>query len=329
MSESLHDISAHERLVQQVQELAVPASPTTHIGSNEPCIALIGAFDGVHKGHQELIGQAKKVAQLQELPLLAITFRPDPSSVLGHPEPRILSYEDVVNYLIKAGIDDVRTYEFTQRLSKVSAQTFMDEYLLKNNVIRALYVGDNFRMGHGATLRASSTSVPCEVIELPLKEFEDKPISSTRIRSLVEQGNLEEAHSLLGRPFFVRGCVVHGRGQGRTFGFPTANLEVDEAFVFPCKGVWAGFASFEGKSWPAAINVGRPPTFDAGVEKLTSHFLEATLLGFEGNLYGKELTVAFGPRLRSSHKFSSQVELINAVTINIAQVRTLYGDTPC
>lgn len=190
-----------------------------------------------------------------------------------------------------------------------------------------VHVGENFRFGalgagDAALLSACGEALGFDVVTHSLLERDGLPVSSTRVRTLLGEGRVSDAAVLLGRHHFVRGTVAHGRGEGTSFGFPTANVCCDPRFCLPCEGVYACLVTDGAWAWPAAANVGAPPTFDMHREA----FLEANLLGFSGDLYGRELAVVFVEWLRASRTFSSLDELATVVLGNIGWVRDNLGD---
>ena len=204
--------------------------------------------------------------------------------------------------------------------------------------VRAIVVGEDFRLGaRGAgtvdALRELGRADGFDVIGVELSREGDESITSTRIRGLIERGSVEDASVLLGRCHFVEGVVEHGRGEGTGFGFPTANVRVSEAACLPAEGVYAGFVvvgrglgtDHVGEvAYPAAINVGKPRSFSPGEEG--ESFLEATLLGFGGDLYGRGVCVTFVRWLRAPRRFDSVGELERTVLSNVGWVRRTLGE---
>lgn len=298
------------------------------VGPDVPAVCLIGAFDGLHLGHRALLGTAVADARRRGVPCVAVTFSPDPSEVLGGPVEgaSLLGVEDRLRGLLALGADAVVAFPFTEELAHTDERTFVERVLL--SVVRPVWVhvGSNFRFGYRgagdvASLARIGDGHGFGVTGHELVSLDGGPVSATRIRSLLREGTLDEAARLLGRLPFVRGTIEHGRGQGTGFGFPTANLSSDPRTCMPAQGVYACYFVLGDAAWPAAVNVGAPPTFSAPEEA----FLEANLIGFEGDIYGEAASVVFVRWLRASRRFSSTEELERVVLGNIAWVRENLG----
>ena len=294
-----------------------------------PCVCVLGVFDGLHEGHQGLLASAKKDAKARNVPLIAVTFLPDPVEVLFDASPRrLLSGEDRLRALAAWGIDGILVHHFTREFAALSATQYVKDKLLPHVFAASVYVGSDFSLGaQGAEGIALLTSLGkkhgFEVHAHELFCSGGQKISATRIRDLLEQGSVETAASLLGRWHFVSGMVTHGRGQGTGFGFPTANVALDVRDCIPQDGVYACYVVHDSTAWPAAVNVGKAPTFESQTEPL----LEANLLGFTGNLYDAQIQTVFVKRLRESRKFDSLEDLKQAVRGNIDWVAQNLGTT--
>ena len=294
-----------------------------------PAVVAIGAFDGFHLGHRSLIEGALRDARAHGWMCVAITFNPDPSRVVfpGGEELQLLAVDDRIRALATCGIDGVVALSFTMELARLTPEEFIDEALMPYVDVRVVHVGENFHFGYKAAgdvalLRALGGARGFEVCSYPLVQREVAPVSSTRIRQLLsEPGRIDDARRLLGRCHFVRGTIEHGRGEGKGFGFPTANVRCDEGSCMPAMGVYAGYVLMGNSAWPAAINVGAPVSFGLIEER----FLEANLVGFEGDLYGMRATVIFVSWLRPARKFDSLDELVSVVNSNIDWVRENLG----
>ena len=294
-----------------------------------PTVLSIGAFDGVHLGHRELLAACVREARERGARSAVLTFDPDPSELLAgeYAQKRLLSIEDRVAFCKALGIDDVLVVPFTREFAAYSPQEFVAFVLASFGSVVSVHVGENFHFGsHGSgdieTLRALGEEASVATVAHPLLLVEDAPVSSTRVRSILAEGKVRDAARLLGRHHFVRGTVAHGRGEGTSFGFPTANVCCDARSCMPGEGVYACVVTDGRHAWPAAANVGAPPTFAAHRDA----FLEANLIGFEGDLYGSELSVVFVEWLRASRPFSSLEELERVVLGNIDWVRRNVGD---
>ncbi len=313
--------------------LIVAGSGAPFIGD---AVCTIGAFDGVHRGHRYLFSATVADARRRGLPSVIMTFDPDPDELFLPVEQRrkLLNNADRLAYLTGFGADFVVSVPFTRALAANTAESFLRRVVTPVFKPRAIHVGADFRLGANnagnvAELRAlgKRRRAKCEVFGYDLLCNSSAPVSATRIRRLlIEQGDCAQAARLLRRPHFVRGCVVRGRQKGREFGFPTANVKLDYPYVVPAEGVYACLVLVEDTQtvWPAAVNVGVPRTF-AGEPNCGS--IEANLLGFSGDLYDREVAVAFVERLRGQQSFPSLDELIATVNGNIAWVSENLGST--
>ena len=296
----------------------------------EESVCALGAFDGVHLGHRALVAAAVAEARELGVPAVAVTFDPDPSVVLSGPRPgdELLCVADRLRLLASLGVDALLVVPFTSELAAHDHASFLSGWLRACVGAVSLHVGRDFRMGRGGAGTVSALSEAARPLGMgvhghELVEVDGSPVSATRIRGLVRGGEVEAAARLLARPHAVRGRVVHGRGEGTGFGFPTANVTLGPEACLPGEGVYAAFAISGGHAWPAAVNVGAPRTF--GGEEGAA-FLEATLLGFDGDLYGDELSVCFVAWLREPRKFASFDELKATVLGNVEWVRRFVGE---
>lgn len=282
----------------------------------KPSVVTIGVFDGVHRGHQTLIQRLVTEAQQSNCLSVVLTFFPHPDRVLRNLSGRyyLTTPEQRAEALGKLGVDCVVTHPFDEEISQVRADDFVQS-LLTYLKMQELWVGKDFALGYkreGNTQFLSALGAEkgyhLSTIDL-LQSDGDGVISSTMIRQSLEAGKVAQAAKWLGRPYEVRGEVVHGQQRGRTIGFPTANIAVWEEQVIPQNGVYAGWATLEsGERHKAVTNVGVRPTFDgAGVT------VEAHLLDFSGDLYGQQLAFTFEKWLRGEQKFNGIQELIQQI----------------
>ena len=294
------------------------------LGAAREATLVIGAFDGVHLGHQALLAQALVDARELGTPLVAVTFDPDPSELFlkERAEKRLLAPTDRAKALVQAGADACVLFDFTYELAALSPEDFIDHLCGMVKPV-SVHVGRNFHFGaKGAgdvgTLQEIGRARGFATHVADLLELAGERVSATRIRGLIERGKVEDARVLLTRRHFLRGRVVHGRGEGTGFGFATANVELSSRDCLPAEGVYGGYAVFEDGSWPAAINVGAPKSFD-GAEGQA--FAEAHLIGFAGDLYNRELALSFESWIREPRVFDSLDELISVVEDNIGWVQ--------
>jgi riboflavin kinase/FMN adenylyltransferase len=267
----------------------------------------VGEFDGVHLGHQEVIRDADTV----------LTFDPHPLAVINPTAaPKLLGDIDLRAELIgELGVEEVVVIPFDAEFAQRSAQDFVDRVLVGVLGATHVAVGRNFRFGHkaagDAALLAADDRFETRIVELV--EVEEETVSSSHVRGLVAAGEVEHAISFLGRPFPLRGEVVHGDGRGSELGYPTANVVPDERLIRPDEGVYACLAN----GLPAAINIGVRPMFETGRGVL----IEAYLIDFEGDLYGTELKVEFLKRLRGEKLFATVEALVEQIDRDVAQAR--------
>lgn len=300
--------------------------------SERPCAVTIGAYDGVHTGHRLVIDRVRRVAAEQGLASAVVTFDRHPASVV-RPEsaPKLLTDPDQkLELLASTGIDYVVLVHFDADRSEETAEDFVQEVLVGCLDAKAVVVGHDFHFGHkrlGSVplLQDMGRELGFDVTGLRLFSggLGQEPISSTRIRRLLAEGAVGEAASLLGRPHQVRGVVDHGDKRGRELGYPTANVSLPESMALPADGVYAGwYVRPDGERRPAAISLGRRPTFyrDSGLS-----LLEVYLLDFEGDLYGEQARVEFVAHLRSQARFESAQALIEQMGRDVATTRQVLG----
>jgi riboflavin kinase/FMN adenylyltransferase len=294
-----------------------------------PTVVTVGMFDGVHRGHRVLLDRVAAEAAARGLPAGAVTFDRHPLEVLqpGSQPPLLTTLDRKVALLGEAGMDFVLVLAFTQELSMVTAEAFATGVLLDGLHARAVVVGENFRFGHkaagdAALLAALGRPLGVEVVAVALRADGGEPLSSTRIRAELARGDVGAAARLLGRPYAVDGVVVEGDGRGgRLLGVPTANLAVAPGIAVPANGIYAGHLTeeTEGVRRPAATSVGVNPQFNTGFR------VEAHVLDFDGDLYGRRVAVSFEHRLRGEAAFPSVEELIAQMREDIRQARRLLS----
>lgn len=277
----------------------------------------IGYFDGLHKGHQQLIQAALCTASQQNIACAVLTFDPDPWAVIRPDAPlsHLTDLSDKAALLEKMGVDLFYIIDFSRRFAALSIDAFHDFLAAMN--IRDLVCGFDFTYGFKGSGNADSlkreTRFETEVIS-SVDEDEQK-ISSTRLEALLEQGNVEKAGELCGFYYSLKGEIVHGYKRGRQMGFPTANLKVSQEAIAPAAGVYAGYVQYGLSVSPAMINVGSNPTFGNSAMSI-----EACLLGVHVNLYGQHARFFFVSRLRKEMKFSSMEQLSAQLSADEAAV---------
>lgn len=282
-----------------------------------------GVFDGLHEGHRYLIGRTvEATAGEGAARSIALTFDIDPDEVF-HPTrlKKLMRNADRLQALASSGVDDVAVLPFVESLYSLEPLDFLEKTFCQG-VPACMHVGEDFRFGARAagtvgTLRQWGERVGCTVHAHHLVSADGKPITATRIRLLLADGDVREAARLLGHPYTMRETVRRGRGEGSDFGFATANLHVKDQDRVLGDGVYAAYAIVDGVRMRAAVSVGVSPTF----EDATSANVEAHLLDFDGELVDKELSLEVVEFLRPMMKFDSTDELIATVKSNIAWVR--------
>jgi riboflavin kinase / FMN adenylyltransferase len=269
----------------------------------------IGVFDGVHKGHQAVIDEADTV----------LTFDPHPLTVINpDAAPKLIMPFDVKRDVIDGlGVAELVVIPFDREFMKIPAEDFISRVLVERLGAKKVSVGENFRFGARAkgTPEMLAEHDEFETRIVPLVEVDGETVSSSRIRALVAAGEIDAAMRCLGAPFMVEGRVVEGDRRGRDLGFPTANLVPDDHLVVPGHGVYAAFAN----GHAAAVNVGVRPTFETGRGLL----IESYLIDYDGDLYGRNLRVAFVERLRGEKRFPSVEDLIAQMHRDVAEAREI------
>jgi riboflavin kinase / FMN adenylyltransferase len=297
----------------------------------------IGAYDGVHLGHKAVIAEVKRRAADNGLASAVVTFDRHPASVV-RPEsaPRLLTdLDQKLELLAATGIDYCLVVTFDETRSRESAEDFVREVLDRCLAARLVVVGEDFHFGHGRAgnvnlLRRMGADLGFDVDPLELVATDGRPaagegerVSSTRIRMALVEGRLDEANRLLGRPHEVRGVVARGDKRGRELGFPTANVSVPGDILLPADGIYAGwFERADGSVHPAAISLGRRPTFYVQAH---ASLLEAHLLDFEGDLYDEHAKVRFVAWLRGEERFESVEALVEQIGRDCDEARRLLS----
>ena len=287
-----------------------------------PCVAALGVFDGIHLGHSRLIATAVDRSRALALPAVVCTFDPPPSSVLWPdraPLP-IATLEDNLNRMEGLGADAALVIPFTLEFSRMEAETFVADILVRTLGVREVVVGFNHTFGHDARGTAALLAElgPRQGFAarvLPPLRREGQTVSSSAIRDLLGAGDAARAALLLGHPYAISGTVMRGAGRGRTLGFPTANLRPDRPLVL-APGVYVARASWEGGAADGVVNVGYRPTFGEN-----QYWVEAYLLDFSGELYDRTLRLEFLDRIRPEMKFSGADALKTQVMADIETAR--------
>lgn len=304
-------------------------------------MATIGVFDGVHKGHQALIGRAVQLAEQRGLPSVVLTFDPHPAEVVrpgSHPA-QLTSLNRKAELVEQLGVDVFCVLPFTPELSRVPADEFVHEILVERLHVAAVVVGQNFTFGHLATgdvtllrglgHRFGFVTEGAEMITVPRNgagNDEDMVFSSTYIRSCIDAGDVTAAAAALGRPHRLEGIVVRGDGRGRELGYPTANLSTARYAAVPADGVYACWfvhhltPRAEPKRLMAAVSVGTNPTFSGRERRV-----EAFVLDLDEDLYGQRVALDFVTRLRDMERFDTVDALVVQVGKDVDRTRELLS----
>lgn len=280
----------------------------------------IGIFDGVHRGHQEILAEAAKYGAVTVL-----TFDPHPTSIFA-PErtpTALVNLGDRIELLKENGASDVVVLPFTREFAAMSPDAFITEVLVNQLAATHVTVGANFTFGHKAAGNVDYLKEHAQgfgVSAVHLQEDRGSAISSTRIRTLIVDGDVERANEMLTRPFYLRGPVVHGEKRGRTIGYPTANLGLADNATIPADGVYAGWLTVGEHRWQAAISIGTNPTFPG----VRGRQVEAYAIDQSGlDLYDQEAKLEFGYRLRDTLKFDGLDPLLVQMKADCEQAKAL------
>ncbi|MFF3764796.1 bifunctional riboflavin kinase/FAD synthetase [Streptomyces sp. NPDC001922] len=295
-------------------------------------VVTIGSYDGVHRGHQLIIGRAVARARELGVPSVVVTFDPHPSEVVrpgSHP-PLLAPHHRRAELMAELGVDAVLILPFTQEFSKLSPADFVVKVLVDKLHARAVVEGPNFRFGHKAagnvallTELGGTYDYEVEVVDLYVRGEAGggEPFSSTLTRRLVAEGDMTGAMEILGRPHRVEGVVVRGAQRGRELGYPTANVETLPHTAIPADGVYAGWLEVAGEAMPAAISVGTNPQFDGTERTVEAYAIDRVGL----DLYGLHVAVDFLAYLRGQEKFASIEALLDGIADDVKRSRELVA----
>lgn len=279
----------------------------------QPCVATIGFFDGVHRGHRCLIDQVCNIAAEKKLESVLVTFREHPLKVL-HPQkaPFLLTtVEEKAGLLAKTGADKAVVLDFTRDLSEMDAYSFMKKVLKDKLNVAVLVIGYDHRFGHDRNCGFCDyvrfgREIGLDVVNADALKIDGGAVSSSAIRSCLLDGDVEQASTMLGYNYFIEGTVVGGFQNGRKIGFPTANVAVDYCDkLIPANGVYAVHAVVDGDGFNGMLNIGTRPTFANG----SNRSIEVFLFDFSGNIYSEHIRIEFFRRIRDEKKFACIEEL--------------------
>lgn len=285
----------------------------------------VGVFDGVHRGHQEIIKRLTTGAHAAGAPAVILTFDPHPAKVFGRGDIKLLTLPDERAKLLgEMGVDVVITHPFDREVANITAQDFMVR-LKRQLGLEHLVLGYDSalgknREGNVSRLTEIGQELNYAVEVVPALSDESGVISSTEIRKLISTGNVEEAARLMGHPYSLHGPVIHGEGRGKRINVPTANLDYSPAKMIPANGIYACWANLQGERYRAAINIGINPTFTP--EKQTPN-VEVHFLDFDREIYGEDVQLEFVARLRDELKFNSVDALVEQIRKDVEETRRI------
>ncbi len=296
----------------------------TDLHPGQPVALTIGVFDGVHRGHQALIAQTVQSARDMGGISMVLTFSPHPRAILAPQTPvfEITSMSERLRLIAELGVDVVATLPFTRELSLLPAEGFLD-LLLQHIALRTLCVGPDFALGHrrsGTVQRLSELGRGrgFTVQTVPHLHVGGERVSSSRIRTLVATGDVEQAALLLGRYLHIEGTIIAGVQRGRSLGFPTANLALSAPYMLPSNGIYAVFVELDGVRLPAVANIGVRPTFGHN-----DRLVEVYILDFNRMIYGQHLGVHIVKRLRDETSFASVGALVSQMQRDVVDARSV------
>lgn len=293
-----------------------------------PAIGLtIGNFDGVHLGHRQLLAKIKSDCVAKKLLFTVVTFVPHPHKIL-HPEKEsflINSYEKRRSLLEQQGVDILVEMKFTRDFSTLSPEEFLERYLLVYPGISHLYLGYDFAFGANKQGGFDLVKNLCgpkgiEVELQPVFETQKQVVSSTVIRELILQGDVEKAGIYLGRSFDLEGVVVKGEGRGKKIGYPTANVQAPSDLILPGNGVYITKTTHQGMVYHSVTNIGHNPTFKQSKQL----HIETNLFDFDSDIYGENLSIQFVKKIRDERRFPSVNELISQISDDVAVAREYF-----
>jgi len=296
---------------------------------DRPVVLTIGNFDGVHLGHQAIFRQVAELAINHHFLPMVMTFEYHPLKLLAPKSapPLLMPLDQRFRIMQSLGIEQVVVAQCLHSLLDLGRDEFIESVLMKKMDLRFIVEGPNFKFGHDRSgnidyliqvgPKFGFQAIKIDAIKVDLDDHGQRSISSSLVRTLISSGQVRQAKKCLGRPYQISGKVITGAQRGRTIGFPTANMEIPDQLL-PEHGIYAASAQIDGSSFPAAVVIGPAPTFE---QYQTA--IEAFLLDYSGDLYGKNLSLSFYQRLRDIIKFDSPAELVMQIDKDVQAVRTI------
>lgn len=295
---------------------------------NQSCVVTIGNMDGVHLGHQAVLGQLAEKAAVLDLPTVVVIFEPQPQEFFAKTQApaRLYRFREKIEALRRFSVDYVLCLPFNARLAAMRAEAFVRDVLVEGLGVNYLVIGDDFRFGYQRegnfeTLLAAGETYGFQVAKMHSFTVDGERVSSTAIRQALARGDIAEVEKFIGRPYRMSGRVIRGDARGRQLGFPTANLALHRE-VSPVQGVFAvEMFGIDGEPVPGVANVGTRPTFDGKSRAL----LEVHLLDFNQQIYGQHVQVTFLHKIRAEQKFASLEALVAQIKRDVEEARRFHG----
>jgi riboflavin kinase / FMN adenylyltransferase len=292
-------------------------------------VVTIGTFDGVHLGHQKILNRLKETAQSINGQSVVVTFYPHPRSVVSTDAKEIkllTTIDEKIELFERFGIENVVVVSFNREFSELTSEQFIEKYLIEAIGTKHLVIGYDHRFGRNREggfefLKANSDKYGFDVEEITRQDIENIAVSSTRIRTALQEGNIPVANHFLGRQYSLSGVIVKGKQIGRTIGIPTANIQVrDTAKLVPTDGVYGVWVNYRNDRFGGMMNIGSRPTVDG-----TYRTIEVNIFDFDKDIYGENLTVEFVEKVRNEQKFSGLEELKSQIIKDKASIEIILN----
>jgi len=313
-----------QRVINHLKDLTILES----FSVSDKISVIIGNFDGVHQGHQEILKKIKQECLISGNKLVVMSFNPHPSIILRDQKSYLLcSYQQKYEFLLAIGVDAIVEIRFNRDFSSLSPEQFLQNHIFCGPQVNHIYLGHDFHFGKNKSggidevadfLKKNKLESSVQVTRLNLYKVKDKLVSSSIIRNHLLKSEIKEANHLLGRKFSIEGIVVRGLGRGRLIGFPTANIETDSGLIIPSNGVYETNVLVKGLEYKSLSNIGRNPTFE---NENHIHF-ETHLLNFDYDIYGERIKVSFEQFIRPEKKFSNANALVEQIEKDVSSVRS-------
>ncbi len=308
-----------ELSLQKFLELKVFHNISSEIPKN--CVATVGFFDGVHIGHQYIIREIKQKAKLRNTAELVVTMTPHPAEFFGRTINLLSSHEEKIGLMENFGVENLLILDFNSELASLTGTQFIDDLLFAKLSVAEVVLGYNNSIGRkvNGVADIASTKIPVSRLQ-KFSVNSDDDISSSQIRNLLAEGNLETANNYLGYEYSLCGRVVHGFGIGQTISFPTANIELGNSKkCIPANGVYLVEAYIGGQKFAGMLNIGVRPTFGGDTRTIELHILD-----YSADLYDAEVKVVFKKRLRAEQKFLNTAELVEQLNKDKQQAEKFF-----